>query len=253
MLRDRRFTLIFIPEEGGQTYEYKLARPAVWAVGAAAAAVLLFLTVGAWSTFKAVQLEQRVVRLEEENGLLQEEVAQIRQLEQVLGQLQRSNRQLRAILGDRARPTLEASRSERGAGRQQAASGLERLRWGRVHSVPSLWPLAGPLARPFASDFPAVLIAAPPRSLVRASAAGRIAQAEYDAQLGYVVVIDHGGGLLSTYGYNAMVLVETGQDIVGGQPVALSGRSGRNAVAGLYYAVTEGGVAQDPRRYRLWL
>jgi septal ring factor EnvC (AmiA/AmiB activator) len=253
MLRDRRLTLIIIPEEGGQTFEYKLARPVVWVAGALAVLVVLFLAVGVWSLFKAHELDRRVVRLEEENGLLQEEVAQIRQLEQVLASLQRSNHQLRTILGERGRLAPASSRPQRGGGREQAISSFERLRWGRVRSVPSLWPLAGPVARAFAEDFPAVLIAAPLHSVVRASASGRVVQAEYDAKLGYLVVIDHGGGLLSRYGYNAIPLVEAGQDVSGGQPVALSGRSGQAPAPGLYYAVTEGGTAQDPQRYRIWL
>ena len=253
MLKDRRLTLIVIPEEGGQTFEYKLARPVVWAASAVAVAVALFVLVGAWSLYQAHQLGQRAARLEEENGLLQEEVAQIRQLEQVLAQLQRSNHQLRTILGERGRLAFEAGESRRGSSRDQPISSLERLRWGRVHSVPSLWPLAGCLARTFTDDFPAVLIAAPLHTVVRASAAGRVVQAGYDAQLGYLVTIDHGSGLLSKYGYNAISLVEAGQDVTAGQPIALSGRSGRAAAPGLYYAVLEGGKPQDPRRYRIWL
>jgi murein DD-endopeptidase MepM/ murein hydrolase activator NlpD len=253
MLKDRRVTLIVIPEEGGHPLEYKLARNTVWIAVCLATALAVLLVAGVWALFRTYQLGERVARLDEENGLLQEEVAQIRQLDQALARLQRSNRQLRTVLGERSALTLGPANRQRAGPSEREVSGLERLRYGRVYSVPCLWPLDGSVARAFTADFPAVLIAAPVRSLVRASAAGRVVQAGYDVRLGYVVVIDHGGGLVSKYGYASVPLVEVGRDVVGGEPIALSGRSGGAPVPGLYYAVVEGGTPQDPQRYRLWL
>ena len=168
----------------------------------------------------------------------------------MLVRLKRGNDQLRAILG-KPEALDEAAVQRRAA--SPYISSMQRLCWGHVHTVPTLWPLRGPVYRPFSEEHPSVVIAAAAGSLVRASAAGQVMQAGYEEDLGYVVILDHGNGLLTQYGYNAHLLVDVGDYVLKGQSIALldEGRGSRRP--GLHYAVQEDGQFRDPLLYRLWM
>ena len=100
MWRGGRITVLIIPEEGGKTFELKVPRPLVGLCAAAGIAVLVLLGLGLKAYIDARELNWIVSRLEREKALLKEEVVQIEQLEQVLQRLQKSNNQLRTILGE---------------------------------------------------------------------------------------------------------------------------------------------------------
>jgi septal ring factor EnvC (AmiA/AmiB activator) len=250
MLKQKRLTLLVIPEEGGKTHEFKVPRVILWFLTFFAVVFTTLLGVGLYGYTQARDLEQVVLRLEREKSLLEAEVSQVDQLEQVLLRLERSNDQLRAILGE----SDERSELQGNAGLgEPEISALQRLQWGHVGSVPTAWPLPGVLARAFSEDFPAVFIAAVEGTPVCASADGRVERAGYDEKQGRLLVLDHGNGILTYYGYNSHLLVEEGEYVLKGQSIALSGRSGESAQEGLYYAVREGGRMCDPTKYRLWL
>jgi murein DD-endopeptidase MepM/ murein hydrolase activator NlpD len=252
MLKGERITLLIIPEAGGKTFELKLPRLLIMVAITASIAMLALLGLGLKSYLDAHSLGQRVARLEREKALLEEEVEQIEQLEQVLMRLQRSNQQLRAILGESVGGNFERKRAD-GGGRESYIAASERLRWGHVQSFPGLWPVEGVVVRPFTEIFPATVIATPPESLIRASGAGQVVRAGFDEDLGYLVVLDHGGRLSSQYGYNDRLLVEAGDYVEKGQPLALSGHTGGASLPSLYFAIRENGRPRNPADYRLWL
>ena len=185
-----------------------------------------------------------------EKLLLEAEVEQIDQLEQVLLRLQRINEQLRAILVDWDEGDAQGNATGSDG---PFISAQRRLNWGYVKSVPTAWPLAGPLLRSFSPAFPAVVIATVEGSPVCASASGTVVRAGYDTLLGQLIIIDHGNGIETHYGYNSALFVSEGEHILKGQHIAHSGRGGRAPYEGLYYAVREGRAFRDPIHYRLWL
>jgi murein DD-endopeptidase len=96
--------------------------------------------------------------------------------------------------------------------------------------------------------------AIPPGTRVCASAPGRVVamRNEYNRG-GLKVYVDHGDGLLTTYNHLARALLEVGDDVARGQPIALSGYSGLDALASFFsvaphvhYNVALGGVLTDP-------
>ena len=96
--------------------------------------------------------------------------------------------------------------------------------------------------------------AVPPGTPVLACAAGRVAtmRSEYNRG-GLKVYVDHGGGLLTTYHHLARALVRVGDTVAAGQPLALSGYSGLDALITfpfvaphLHFNVLLGGVVVDP-------
>ena len=253
MVKGRRITLLIIPEEGGKTFEFKIPRilAGLWGVFSLVVLALLVWGIGAYN--KSRQLDNILAGIQKENALFERKLDQIEQLEQILSSLQKSNHQLRAILGESAdRGTTDRSRGNSGEVASYVSS-VERLRWGHLHSVPSLWPGHGVVTRGFSKEFPGVAIAVPLGSPVRASAAGRVAISGFDKKMGNVVELDHGSGIFSKYGYNSHLLVTQGDYVQKGQVVALSGDSGETLSPALYYGVRENGHYRDPLLYRFWL
>jgi len=76
--------------------------------------------------------------------------------------------------------------------------------------------------------------ATPPGTTVVAPASGRVAivRSEFNRG-GLKVMIDHGDGLCTTVGHLARSLVDIGEEVARGQPIALSGASGLNFVGSL--------------------
>ncbi len=249
MLKGGRITLLIIPEEGSKTLEFKIPRFAVAFFGLLGLGVVFLLGLGFISYDRANDLANSVVLLKREKALFEQEIGQIKRLESTLLNLEKSNRQLRSILGESASVRTIAPRPSR----DEYVSSIERLEWGNIASVPSLWPINGTVVHHVNPEFGGVLIAARERALVRASAAGKVVQNRFDEELGHLVVLDHGSGIQSVYGYNHRVLVEVSDVVQKGQAVALSGKSGKAWVPGLYYAVRENGLARDPLKFRLWL
>ena len=250
MLKRNNITLIVVPEKGRKTFEFKISGALVWLLGLCCVALPVFLSIGLSSYLDRRGLAQKVAQLEQDKALLEEQVAQIDRLEEMLVRLKRGNDQLHAILGKPE--ALDGEEAQRSAAPSYISS-MQRLRWGHVHTVPTLWPLRGPVLRPFSEEHPSVVIAAAAGSLVRASAAGQVMQASYDEDLGYVVILDHGNALLTQYGYNARLLVDMGDYVLKGQSIALldEGRGSRRP--GLHYAIQEDGQFRDPLLYRLWM
>lgn len=76
--------------------------------------------------------------------------------------------------------------------------------------------------------------ATPPGTTVVAAAPGRVAVvvSEYNRG-GLKLMLDHGDGLITTYAHLARTVVQVGDHVARGQPIALSGASGLNFIAGL--------------------
>ena len=253
MLTARRLTLLVIPEEGGRTYEIKLPRALVWVAGFLGVCLILLLAVGMRSHVAAGHLRDRVTRPERQKGELEEGMSHLQTLRATLRRLEQSNRQLRDIASGAVGLQVPRSKGRESLVQEQYISSVQRLIWGRTHTVPCLWPTRGAVSREFSAEFAGVAIAVPPQSLVRASAAGRVVKAAYEERLGFVVELDHGNRLISRYGYNMSLMVQPGDYVYMGQPIAFSGSSGTALRPSLYFAVSENGEPRDPRGYRLWL
>lgn len=253
MSPSRRLTVLIIPEEGGSTYEYKFPRILVWAAGMAGLVVVVLLGLGLRADLARGRLTERVALLQQEKGVLEEQVTLIRDLELTLHRLEQSNWQLRQIASSAVGLETPALAPREAVASEHYIPAVERLRWGRIRTVPSLWPVRGSVVQAFGEGLPGVAIGVPANTLVRASAAGRVARVGFDETLGNLVVLDHGNRITSRYGYVGSALVTPGQYVHKGQPIALSGTSGRTPSAALFYSVEEDGVARDPEGYRIWL
>ncbi len=94
-----------------------------------------------------------------------------------------------------------------------------------------------------------VVIQASAGAAVKAIAAGRVILADWLQGYGQVVVVDHGNGDMSLYGYNQSVSVRKGARVQAGQTIASVGNSGGQSRSALYFEIRRKGVAVNPLKW----
>ncbi|GAA3544394.1 murein hydrolase activator EnvC [Zobellella aerophila] len=117
------------------------------------------------------------------------------------------------------------------------------------------WPLNGRLIHRYGSprtsqlSWKGLLIGTPVGQQVRAIANGQVLYADWLSGFGMVMIIDHGQGYMSLYGHNQSLLLQAGDKVSAGQPIALSGESGGQSNSGLYFEIRHQGQAIDPQAW----
>ncbi len=82
-----------------------------------------------------------------------------------------------------------------------------------------------------------------------ATADGTVRFTGTSGDLGLIVEIDHGNGIVTRYGHNSRVFVGKGQDVVRGQVIAAVGSSGRSTNPHVHYEVRVSDRCVNPLRY----
>ncbi len=125
-----------------------------------------------------------------------------------------------------------------------------------AHKGKLTWPVAGTLLRDFGQPrvggsikWNGVVLAAPRGREVRAVYHGRIAFADWLAGMGLLVIVDHGDGYMTLYGYNETILKNTGDWVAPGDVIATVGDSGGQSQAGLYFELRRGKQPVNPRHW----
>jgi septal ring factor EnvC (AmiA/AmiB activator) len=91
-----------------------------------------------------------------------------------------------------------------------------------------------------------VVIEAQAGEAVYAIASGRVAFADWMRGYGLLLIIDHGGGYMSLYGYNQSLYKSIGDWIDAGDLIARTGDSGGQETPGLYFEIRHEGKPLDP-------
>ena len=118
------------------------------------------------------------------------------------------------------------------------------------------WPIAGSLLHDFGQPRAAgglkwngVVLAAPRGREIRAVYHGRVIFADWLAGMGLLVIVDHGGGYMSLYGYNETTLKIAGDWVAPGDVIATVGDSGGQDRSGLYFEIRQGTKTLNPRSW----
>ncbi|MEZ5497967.1 MAG: peptidoglycan DD-metalloendopeptidase family protein [Steroidobacteraceae bacterium] len=117
------------------------------------------------------------------------------------------------------------------------------------------WPVTGKLVARFGETrvgglkWEGVLLATDRDTPIRAVHRGRIVYADWLAGLGLLVIVDHGGGYMSLYGYNDRIYKQVGEQVVAGDTIAAAGDSGGRSRPELYFEIRQGGKPVDPQRW----
>jgi septal ring factor EnvC (AmiA/AmiB activator) len=91
-----------------------------------------------------------------------------------------------------------------------------------------------------------IFLAAPEGRQVKAVTHGRVAYADWLRGFGLLVVLDHGGGLMSLYGHNQSLYKGVGDPVEAGEAIAASGNTGGPPQPGLYFEIREHGEPRNP-------
>ncbi|MEO1201734.1 MAG: peptidoglycan DD-metalloendopeptidase family protein [Pseudomonadota bacterium] len=115
------------------------------------------------------------------------------------------------------------------------------------------WPVAGTLLHDFGQPrvgnslkWNGVVLGAPRGREVRAVYHGRVVFADWLAGMGLLIIVDHGDGYLTLYGYNETLLKNTGDWVAPGDAIATVGSSGGQPQSALYFEVRSGRQPLDP-------
>lgn len=114
------------------------------------------------------------------------------------------------------------------------------------------WPIKGRILHRYGTPqtgqlrWNGMVIAAKEGSEVKAAHDGTVVLSNWLRGYGLMVVIDHGKGDMSFYGYNQALLKNVGDTVKAGEPIALVGNSGGQAASALYFEIRRKGNATDP-------
>ena len=196
---------------------------------------------------------------------IQQDQQKLSEMRQNQSRLQ--NQIARAAAAAKARAEREAREAEQVRSKQQEASNKgttykptesERSLMSRTGGLGSprgqaYWPVRGSLLHRYGEQlqgelrWKGIVIAASEGTEVKAIADGRVILADWLQGYGLVVVIEHGKGDMSLYGYNQSALVSVGTQVRAGQPIALVGSSGGQGRPSLYFEIRRQGQAVNPQ------
>jgi len=118
-----------------------------------------------------------------------------------------------------------------------------------------LWPTPGRLLASFGGlkggglAWDGAVITAPAGEPVRAVHRGRVVFADWLKGYGLMLILDHGDGYMSLYGYNQSLFKEAGDWVEPGEVVAVVGKSGGRTDPALYFGIRHNGKPVDPAQW----
>ncbi len=266
--RKSEWTVVVLSETQARMRQFRVKK--TWLIVAVAAAVacvtlLLVLSIMTWSLSSQIEdntaMKARLVELEQTND-------RIRDLAQRLAELKQFEQQLRrglllpegtvpsadVLLSDDSAATLESLPEDATVLGVYAERASDVVVESVLPSdVPTLPPVRGYVTRQFehktsldVADHHGLDVAAREGTPVLASAHGLVLFAGWSYPYGNLVIIAHKSGYQSFYGHNQILLVQPGDRVLQGQPIALLGNSGRSSAPHLHFEIWKDGVRVNP-------
>ncbi|OIQ24179.1 peptidoglycan DD-metalloendopeptidase family protein [uncultured Vibrio sp.] len=117
------------------------------------------------------------------------------------------------------------------------------------------WPLKGQLLHSYGSkqsgqsNWSGIVIDAKYGQAIKAVYPGTVVFAEYLRGYGLVVLLDHGKGDMTLYGFNQTLLKKEGDKIAAGETIALAGDTGGQSRPSLYFELRRNSKTQNPKSW----
>ena len=161
--------------------------------------------------------------------------------------LQAESREIAALARRAERAAAAASRSSAAAAPAASAGSAAPAGGGWV------WPANGPVTSEFGyrwgRQHEGIDIGAPTGAPIYAATAGTVSYAGTMGGYGNMVMIDHGGGVVTAYAHQTQILVGVGTRVSTGQQIGTVGSTGNSTGPHLHFEVRVGGIARNPRGY----
>lgn len=186
-----------------------------------------------------------LVRLKASEARLSGVISQLREAAAAARAAALARAEAQARAGDRAPATADSSALMRRTAAVQLKP-FDRLR-GTLR-----YPVEGELSVRFGARKKAsgqvwqgLFFSAEAGKPVLAVADGQVVYADWLRGLGNIVIVDHDNGFLTVYGYNDVLLRESGEWVLGGDVLARVG-GGPETGSGLYFEIRRDGMPVDP-------
>ncbi|MFV0573818.1 MAG: murein hydrolase activator EnvC family protein [Vibrio sp.] len=117
------------------------------------------------------------------------------------------------------------------------------------------WPLQGTVLHNYGTSqsgqitWKGIVIAANTGQAVKAVHSGRVVFADWLRGYGLVILLDHGKGDMTLYGYNQTLLKKDGDVVQEGETIAQAGNTGGQSRPALYFEIRRNSQPQNPRNW----
>lgn len=215
-----------------------------------------------WLTEKIAEETDKLRGIEADHAAATRSLAQARQkrantLAQVETKLKTGNERLAKLKSDAQ--ALERLVDELRKAMEKAAQARANKSGGKPSIGPPPtgrgswpWPVKGELLARFGQSrggglkWEGLMIGSSAGAQVRAPAAGQVLYANWLPGLGLLLVLDHGGGIMSLYGHNEQLYKQVGEQVSAGEVLASVGDTGIEGRNGVYLEIRNGKQPVDP-------
>lgn len=282
--RPKRLTILIVPEDNAEPYSFRFDMKWVKLFYVIGSLVLIHIIAGAFFYWKYAQQYADNQEIKSLNAQLEEDNKRVLALADQYYALERFYRRVSSLLGIKTEfdtatgGKLETSGStamiQKAVSTTEASlSSLPELKETRVRPIltvknpklpddsrnlPTLLPVKGFVSLEFQKEgwlipktHHGIDIVAKKGSVVHAAGSGVIIFANWTYDLGNLIIIDHGGGLLSYYGHNERLLKNEKTYVKKGEPIALVGSSGKSSGPHLHFEIRKDGAPVDPKEFIL--
>lgn len=240
-----------VPDGGEASQGIRMANWVLRSVLVIAVLVIVVAIVAGATYTRVASRAWQADELETENERLRLYHHKVRLLEENLEQTREIVTRLTALAGiDYEFPTLPDDSTLFAALSEPPSATLTRS----SGAIPG-WPQGLPIRGFVTQDFevadsvhyhPGVDIACAVGTPVLATAGGIVELAIHDVTYGYMLVVRHNDSVTTLYGHNDSLLVDSGQTVVTGTRLALSGNTGLSSAPHLHYEVRVNNQPIDP-------
>ena len=249
------------PTSGARILQFRVSRGAVIALSVVLGIGLLVLVAAITFYGHLLNEANAARRLRTDNIQLQRQLERLGILETRLSELDRSRRALFEVVGvedgaelETERPLVTDSEGEQLRAYVRAAPGgtLEEFALEELRRILHHLPLDGPQTRGFGLlgstgvFHTGVDVAGDMHAPIDAAGEGIVSFIGFDDAFGMVVVIAHRPGVHTMYGHVSEILVQLGDYVTAGQPIARAGNTGHSTAPHLHFELHWRGKAIDP-------
>ncbi|MGF1713488.1 peptidoglycan DD-metalloendopeptidase family protein [Photobacterium chitinilyticum] len=198
------------------------------------------------------QQQALLTQLKTEKSKLETEQRQRKKtVRTIKGQLKTDSQYLSELKTNEKRLVKEIAKAKAAAeaARRAPMDGLVR------HKGKLPWPVKGSILHQYGTvqqgelRWKGMVIGKPSGSQVKAVYSGKVVFADWLRGYGLMLVIDHGKGDMSFYGYNQTLLKKVGDVVQANDAIALVGDSGGQERSGLYFEIRRKGNPINPKSW----